>query len=134
MERLTKKYSNGYGGLEYITHPNEDIPMQLKILKAFEKLGKLEDLEEQLGMPLDVFFDLLIGDKEHSGDIYAIRNGAIGLYECDGFHNGCLYDKNYETDEDKCMTFFSPKEYGEKWFITHEEAKKKLEEMKNEKG
>ena len=51
MERLTKKIKNPIGGkLKYCvaTNPNDAVSIT-------QKLGKLEDLEEQIGMPLEKF-------------------------------------------------------------------------------
>ena len=54
MSRLTKKFNDnsGYEVKEYGTEFNE---VKLNAyLDAVDKLGKLEDLEEQLGCPLEV--------------------------------------------------------------------------------
>ena len=47
MSRLTKKYDGG------------DIEVIGNEYKAFQKLGKLEDIEDELGCPLDVVFKAL---------------------------------------------------------------------------
>ena len=48
MSRLTEKCDGGYTYVEYGTEE-----------KIVDKLGKLEDLEEELGCPLEVMFKLV---------------------------------------------------------------------------
>ena len=74
MSRLTKKIENGYG-----TICNSDTFM---IVDMTQKLGKLEDLEEEIGCPLEV-----LGKASNQKQIYVkkfnmyveIRN--IVIYE-----------------------------------------------------
>ena len=61
MSRLTKKFNDnsGYEVEEYGAKYNE---VKLDAyLDAVNKLGKLEDLEEQLGCPLDVYVKIQLG-------------------------------------------------------------------------
>ena len=56
MSRLTKKYDDGY------VLPLDEIKVE-GYLKAIEKLGKLEDLEEELGYSLEFIFKVLKSPK-----------------------------------------------------------------------
>lgn len=54
MERLTEKLKKPISNLKYCvaTNPSDAVSIT-------QKLGRLEDLEEQIGMPLEEYFDLL---------------------------------------------------------------------------
>ena len=59
MCRLTEKYNDNYVTKDYFG--NGDIMKDT--YNAIQKLGKLEDLEEQLGCPLEVFFKVIATKK-----------------------------------------------------------------------
>lgn len=85
MSRLTKKFK--HNGFEYMaTGLGSNYPY------AIDKLGKLEDLEEQLGCSLDVVFK-------------ALKNG---IYR---------YNKNYEPNFRKEKVLYLGNEYG-RYYIT----------------
>ncbi|MEG0365540.1 MAG: hypothetical protein RR585_01800 [Coprobacillus sp.] len=101
--------------------------------KATDKLGKLEDLEEKIGMPLDVFVDL----SKCNSVVYSIENGYLqklqaevlthinNLIPC-GFVLGA-YEDNYDSEAWEDLYF---NDFNKTWFLTREEAEKKLEELK----
>lgn len=104
-----------------------------------KKLGKLEDLEEEIGMPL---LDLhnLIGKTIYYSIVphmmdYEINYLKSLIYEdneisqCEVMYitNHSLVYADYDIDE------FELKYFGIYWFLTREEAEKKLEELKNER-
>ncbi len=150
MERLTERYipndeKKGIAGIEVFESENK-IPL-VKVLSgeylypAIEKLATYEDLEEQ---GLLVRLPVKIGD-----DIYKIPSKAnYDLNVLNGYkvNNRVYHQKVYsivfsqrgwfvQCDKDSihapnviCLDV----EYGKTWFLTREEAEKKLEEMKNE--
>ena len=100
MERLTEKV-NG----EYIHKVHK-----CSLNDCYEKLGKLEDLEEELGIPLEVLFKALkdgiwIINKEYVYDGYHIEVVLIG----DKYNKFLLQDFNYDVWE--------LKDYGKTWWL-----------------
>lgn len=90
MNRLTKKdyidweYRTGYYNKEYVKRLNE------KTLK----LGRLEDIEEELGCPLEVVFR-------------ALEEGIVINEE--GYVNSAYNNKKFNAEEDShynCLTLF----------------------------
>ena len=150
MERLTERYipndeKNGISGIKVFESDNK-IPL-VEVLSgeylypAIEKLATYEDLEEQ---GLLVSLPVKIGD-----DIYKIPSKAnYDLNVLNGYkaNNRVYHQKVYsivfsqrgwfvQCDKDSihapnviCVDV----EYGKTWFLTREEAEKKLEEMKND--
>ena len=133
MERLTERV---YDGLIIIKQDSGDEGNY----KAADKLATYEDLEEQ---GLLVRLPVKIGD-----DIYKIPSKAnYDLNVLNGYkaNNRVYHQKAYsivfsqsgwfvQCDKDSihapnviCVDV----EYGKTWFLTPEEAEKKLEEMKN---
>lgn len=132
MERLTKKY--GYGG-DYETDCNE--------YYAIEKLGKLEDIEEELGVSLEIIFKAFKEGVWTKGGYYdSCYLDAIPTFvKGDRLHIGIAwytqYDKkdhNYENgfNEEDALCIFSMdwdeivyctrlKDYGKTWALTKEE-------------
>ena len=150
MERLTERYipndeKNGISGIKVFESDNK-IPL-VEVLSgeylypAIEKLATYEDLEEQ---GLLVRLPVAIGD-----DIYKIPSKAdYDLNVLNGYNanNRVYHQKVYsivfsqrgwlvQCDKD---SIYAPNvicidvEYGKTWFLTREEAEKKLEEMKND--
>lgn len=134
MERLTERV---YDGLIIIKQDSGDEGNY----KAAEKLATYEDLEEQ---GLLVRLSVKIGDN-----IYKIPSKAnYDLNVLNGYksNNRVYHQKAYsivfsqsgwfvQCDKDSihapnviCVDV----EYGKTWFLTREEAEKKLEEMKND--
>ena len=150
MERLTERYipndeKNGISGIK-VFESDDKIPL-VEVLSgeylypAIEKLATYEDLEEQ---GLLVRLPVAIGD-----DIYKIPSKAdYDLNVLNGYNanNRVYHQKVYsivfsqrgwlvQCDKD---SIYAPNvicidvEYGKTWFLTREEAEKKLEEMKND--
>ena len=139
MERLTQRENDK---LIFVKQDNiEYIPVYWDEdnFKAFKKLAEYEDLEEQ---GLLVRLPVKIGD-----DIYKIPSKAnYDLNVLNGYktNNRVYHQKVYsivfsqrgwfvQCDKDSihapnviCVDV----EYGKTWFLTREEAEKKLEEMK----
>ena len=134
MERLTERMENAPDGESNVWVKNHDY------IKASEKLAEYEDLEEQ---GLLVRLPVKIGD-----DIYKIPSKVnYDLNVLNGYkaNNRVYHQKAYsivfsqsgwfvQCDKDSihapnviCVDV----EYGKTWFLTREEADKKLEEMKN---
>lgn len=136
MERLTERYDITPDGESDVWVKQHDY------ISAARKLCDYEDLEEQ---GLLVRFPVKIGD-----DIYKIPSKAnYDLNVLNGYkaNNRVYHQKVYsivfsqrgwfvQCDKDSihvpnviCVDV----EYGKTWFLTREEAEKKLEEMKNGK-
>ena len=112
MERLTEK-NNGntpYNQTEYPYLAGADIN------NITNKLGKLEDIEEELGIPLEVLFN-------------ALKDGIYRFYE--EFEDEPPYIYYTEIDvvcceEDKWLfvcgnDIYYLKDYGKTWALTREE-------------
>lgn len=108
MERLTEKYKKyyrvkGYGSYE-------------KTFNVFNKLGKLEDIEEKLGIDISTLFEALqngvwckeCGFPVEHFDVRGIENDGLALIS-----NICSY-----CDCDFTVYY---KEYGKTWAMTKEE-------------
>ena len=108
MNRLTRKSEHNINGYVYLEKQN-----QIGKNPALVKLGKLEDLEEQLGCPLEVVVKALkvqiyyeVNDKE--GLIiapYLVEYFGKGFtFDCIGFHEIIWlkdYKKTWWLKEDK---------------------------------
>ena len=55
MERLTKETLKDI----YVLNPQPNIPNVIVEGRIYDKLGRLEDIEEKLGCPLEIIFDAL---------------------------------------------------------------------------
>lgn len=111
---------------------------------ACEKLGKLEDLEEKIGMSLENFYKCITHNNEFYYVIDENEEGILEIREVyinDGYmHNYCSDVENRNgyfyfngEDENYCEHNTPFNLYGETMFLTCEEAEKKLEELKNGK-
>lgn len=109
MERLTKKNddmgSYTQFGDKYI--PNHNIRHK----QCVEKLGKLEDIEQELGIPLEVLFKAL------KDGIYHIRYDSI-------FVDLTVTLKGNIVFQDSDNNLISLKDYGKTWWL--EEPKEEL--------
>ena len=119
MNRLTFK-CHCKNGTEYYRYAhkwkrigNTNISTSNKYSQITQKLGKLEDIEEELGISLEVLFK-------------ALKDGIYYDYD------GDIIDFSYATlfnDEDDCewylttdsATFVELKNYGKTWALTKEE-------------
>jgi hypothetical protein len=152
MERLTERYKDSIANTVLIRECGDKLCKDIcddiecdcskcELEKALEKLATYEDLEEQ---GLLVRLPVKIGD-----DIYKIPSKANhDLNVLNGYkaNNRVYHQKAYsivfsqsgwfvQCDKDSihapnviCVDV----EYGKTWFLTREEAEKKLEELKNE--
>ena len=108
--RLTKKENDKYGYEVVCDNPNTSIHQDIS--NAIEKLGQLEDIEEELGIDLITLFKALkngiwIQDLMSLG----IQSVSIHYSEEEGIY---LYNYFFEN----CYDF---KDYGKTWALTKEE-------------
>ena len=122
MERLTKKHGGSYTqfGDKYI--PNHNIRHK----QCVEKLGKLEDIEEELGITLEVLFKALKDGAYFKTDYYGIDITYHFLEEHEIWLKRKLFDirkenllnnKSYYTGG----FIFYWKDYSKTWALTKEE-------------
>lgn len=125
MERLTKRYCVKTGGIEYLLNPKIKTPTPVKILEACQKLGKLEDLEEQIRIPLDIVVRII---TRKIGNIFVISN--MDLIECNFIYiyGRCVVGLSKDTN-DKTTYMYGFSEFNKLWFLTRKEAEKSLDEM-----
>lgn len=133
MDRLTKKeeWVDCFTGVKFGYKTND--------IYAFDKLGKLEDLEEELGCPLEVIFKaiedgiIIIGDLKGNGDVTLWSNITTEI--CIGkkidFEEPRLIKYNdwcfdcYSGSYSGCVSL---KDYGETWWLVNDK-----EEQENDK-
>lgn len=134
MKRLTKELEKDcYGNDVYGAVYNGSAMVGL--IKANQKLGRLEDLEARIGMPLDIFMKVLLCDVS----IWSLKRYGTSLYKISehtvaGF-NGLFYEELYCECGCGCKMdniLFDPKEYGEKWFTSSQEARQKMYKLMEE--
>lgn len=109
MERLTKK---NIGNTPY---NQQDYPYLecADITNITNKLGKLEDIEEELGIPLEVLFK-------------ALKDG-IWTNEYEKRDGRKIWLRNYdnklilEVSNRFCFDVYYPEDYGKTWALTKEE-------------
>lgn len=95
MERLTKEEWVEWSEDEDICSISEDADY---LTKCYQKLGKLEDIEEELGIPLEVLFKALLrgildeDGRHHSKVRLSNKLGYIGLVDEEGY---CWDTKKY---------------------------------------
>ena len=78
---------------------------------AFDKLGQLEDIEEELGIGLDTLYELLI-----RGCYYKCNNEILYTFGDVSVSNKCICNPY-----NKELLF---KDYGKTWALTKEELEK----------
>ena len=143
MERLTKRikrkqkddlivYTNGkYEDTIPAEMTNDDIRAVLKKLAAYEDLeeqGLIGKLPVKIG---DIVWDNCFGYPES----YEIKAFSYG--HCDSYIESDIEDQiifYYENYSGSITGAFPMSEIGKTVFLTREKAKKKLEEIKNEKN
>lgn len=115
MKRYSKKEKVGYSiaSRQYVSYH-----------LAVKKLGQIEDLEENLGIELldlidnsRIFIEFYTIEELGKGR-KTIRDslGKVGKYN----NEYCLYDG---------ILVYTPKELGNDWFMSYEEAEEKLKEL-----
>ena len=115
MERLTN-----YEFMAKQYYPNENIDNE----EIFNKLGKLENIEDELGVPLEVIFKAL-----KDGVYKKINNQIWKCYDLDIHYNiseqkymlNAYSIENIETFEASYETTIYIEDYGKTWFLTKEE-------------
>jgi hypothetical protein len=106
MSRLTKKFNGEYYHKEAKTIMfNNEIDYN-----TIQKLGKLEDIEEELGCPLEVVFKVLL-KKE---GIRTIKNNIYYVYKIVRMSNGHL------AFELELAQYFFLKDYQKTWCLKGE--------------
>ena len=130
MERLTKRYIDEYDGRESIglktdkSYPEVYFKGEMEY-QALDKLADYEDLEEQ---GLLVRLPCKVGDS-----LYCIIEGTVKkLKACSFIISGSgIIDIDLEYEDAFCCIRYI-RRFSENVFLTHEEAEKKLEELKND--
>lgn len=82
----------------YVLNPQENIPKVIVEGMIYDKLGKLEDLEQELDMPLDKVVDLLFKSIENSEfyDCLTCTNVMHNERGCDG---NCSHNREFSRKE-----------------------------------
>lgn len=106
MERLTKKHD---GSGSYTQFGDKYIPNHnIRHKQCVEKLGKLEDIEAELGIPLEVLFK-------------ALKDGVI--IDDEEYQTFLMYDEVTNSYCFKCGGWgkYFLKDHGKTWALTREE-------------
>ena len=110
MNRLTKNVNKNVGGHQYRWN-DEDAPCNA----VLNKLGQLEDIEDELGIDLITLFKAL------TNDVYLYHNKKLTKCEqapcllC--FDNEYCLEFHFEHDLEQVYL----KDYGKTWALTREE-------------
>lgn len=118
MERLTTQNEQTKGETFFTIHDEGNA----KTVEANQKLRKIEDIEANLGMPLDVLLTQVIGENIWSWDTERkkiIQVKAVSL----------SFDNNEHCINTLEPWFVTTHDYNEGWFLTYEEARNKLEQF-----
>lgn len=121
MGRLTEKMNNEHYQYKCSINCFEYGDGDLEI---FDKLGKLEDIEEELGIPLEVLFKALKDGAytKIDGQIWKCNN--INIYYSDYFKKYLLEAyciENIETFKHSYEHQLNIEDYGKNWSLTKEE-------------
>ena len=95
MERLTNKKSLENFN-QMIEKFKDYIPSNTELI--YNKLGKLEDIEEELDMPLDKAIDLLFKSIEHS-DFYDCLTCTNVMHNERGCDGNCSHNRKFSRKE-----------------------------------
>ena len=126
--RKIQEISVNYGCVEYLSAELGVLKDQIEELMDemqpyIDKLKDYEDAEEQ-GLLLKL--PCKVGTHIYIINHYWIDEGQIiGLAECDDVDCACF--KVYEDPDTYSMVAFD--EFGKTWFLTEEEAERKLKEL-----
>lgn len=133
MKRLTVKDQNGFYAVKMPKCKNneEARPILMQNFKdCCTKLGIIEDLEDLITMPAEVYIKLKERLFEH---IYIIDEAQI-IREC------CLIDYHsvlevyhyFEFDDEEVHYHREIQDYGKTWWFEKEEAEKELSKIRGE--
>ena len=121
MERLTEKYEDEDGRKRYIHKIGE-----CSLVDCYNKLGGLENIEDELGVSLVVLFKALkkgiwstikLNRLHKENQIYQFKNVSLKLFE-EGWG---LVDLRQSFGENLTGTLVLLKHYGDTWALTREE-------------
>lgn len=134
MERLTKVYTDGtHGAADTLPFGENSYDYKNALI---EKLGKLEDLQEQgrlLELPCSNWMDIVFGEQEVFWGIdkdyieKPIREITVDNAERLTWYDGWKTVVLKGADKNGLDLEFSPCEIGKTVFLTREEAEKALE-------
>ena len=124
--RLT--YELGHkGSKEYDVH-EDNVMYANSVIHAINKLGQLEDIEEDLGVDLNIYLKMTLGTKvfTKNKDMIGLSNHEDGIFEQ---RELCyLYSSKHKCFCLKIMGAKTPiyyvKDYGITWALTKEELEK----------
>ena len=129
MERLTEKIMN--------KHTGEVLAYKAKYLRdgeTVQKLGQLEDLEEQGKLPKvpcavgDTVYCLYTNENKES-EITEMKVGCIELFGAIRNHKGVCEVWNVYAEADYTKNYFKFFDFGKTVFLTKEEAESVLKEL-----
>lgn len=133
MKRLTVKDQNGFYAVKMPKCKNneEAKPIFMQNFKdCCAKLGKIEDIEEHIGMPADVYIKLHERLVEH---IYIIDEDQeirdCFLIDYRSVLEVCHY---FEFDDEEVHYHRELQDYGKTWWFEKEEAEKELSKIRGE--
>lgn len=105
MERLTKKHD---GSGSYTQFGDKYIPNHnIRHKQCVEKLGKLEDIEQELGIPLEVLFKAL---KDGIEILETTQKVRVSIRYSDYFKKWQMRTTDYYEDD------INLEKYGEEWY------------------
>jgi len=115
MERLTKKTNNGYV-------PQYERETKHNYYDLVSKLGRLEDIEEELGIDLKTFVEL-----NKTSKIYDKEEEDFMHFNWIDLENKCLVceDDFDEMSGGYLHYYYYFKDYGKTWALTKEELEGK---------
>lgn len=139
MDRLTRKHDDGVYVVEmqeHDTEANARKTLMENFNKCCNKLGKLEDIEEEIGMSLEDFYKCIIHNEE---SFYIIEESEdtkefeiIEVFKDDEYMhmyvNGFIFAGNVYDKDERCYEI-PFKSYGKSMFLTYEEAEKALKKI-----
>jgi hypothetical protein len=109
MSRLTKRdYEKWEQCNGYYNQKNAE-----RLTQITHKLGKLEDLEEELGCPLEVVFKVLKGEK-----ILCENEEYYGSLRWNFYTREFVFDLN--TDKEITNFYLKTNDYGKNWWLKGE--------------
>ena len=134
-------------GLAKVYQENADLKNELAELK--EKLAQYENIEKEIGCDIEVFWKVyrrLSGHGKSDIHLYSIFNneiveimpteimsGTYSNYPQDCSFKYLVWDKICESYQET-YSYFHFHDYNNEWFLSKEEAEKKLAETKGEKN